>query len=198
MPIKVRPSEQTLLNTMATDANVVNGSGLQVQPATPIATSIYPITDYATVIPPASDNETKVKDGVVGFLAPLIRYVGPITGQASNTSPSFTYTATTTLLTLTLSESLEVPRTVEIAVNGNCFSSAINTRMDFWVEVNGTPTTVFKHFLNEASAARSFSGTWIATLPVGAVTITVRSNRGTGAGNIQFDSNNFINVTFKG
>jgi hypothetical protein len=199
MPIKVRPSEQTLLDTIANEANTVNGSGVQVQPSTPYAATIFPIANYTTTVPPASATETKVLDGNRGLYAPIIRHIGPIFGQVSNTSPGFSFVGTTTLLTYTLPENLEVARTVEIAVNGTCYTVDFNnTRMDFWVDVNGTPTSAFKLMHSDTVTHRSFCGSWIVTLPAGVVTITLKANRGNGTGSIALDFNDFVNLTFQG
>lgn len=200
MTIKVNSIEQTLLNDIATDINDVNGGGLQVLPSTPIATTMYPIANYATTVPPASDNETKVKDSMVGLFAPIVRYMGPLMGQVSNTypSPTISFTGLTTLLTYTLPNNLEVERQIEISAQGTCYTDVANTRFAFDVQVNGNSTLYYQYYFNEAGSHRTWAGSWIVTLSPGSNVLTLVGDQTAGTGDIIFDSNDFINMTFRG
>jgi hypothetical protein len=199
MTIKIRPSEQTLLNTIAAEAHSVNGSGLQLQPSTPISTTVYPIPEYANSVPAASSNETKVLEGMVGHFAPLIRQIGPIFGQATNNNPTTTISQTAvTLLSYSMPESLEVARTVEVSAQGSWLATLTNRILEYWVEVNGTPTTHFKFGFNLASTHTPFAGSWIVSLSPGANTITLRAVVTTSTGSVTQDTNDFTNITIRG
>jgi len=199
MTVKIKTTEQALLETMAGDTNDINGNGLFVQPLTPIAITTYPIENYATTVPPLSPTETKVKDGMIGLFAPIVRYMGPLMGQTYNLSPAFSVVAETTLLTYTLSENLEVPRMVEISAQGSAYSTAVTTSFSYTVKVNGVASpAVYKYFFDEANSSRCWSGSWIVTLAPGANTITLVGSRGSGAGTITLNPGHFVNMTFRG
>ena len=198
MTVKVKSSEQALLNNLALDANDINSHGLFVQPSTAIATTVYPIANYATAVPPSSQIETQVKDGMIGVFAPVVRYMGPLMGQVSNLAPAFSFTAETTLLTYTLPENLEVARMVEVSVQGTAYSTAVTTSLNYTIKVNGVSSNVYKYYFTEANAVRGWSGSWVVTLPAGANTLTLVGSRGSGAGTIALDNGHFINMTFRG
>lgn len=201
MTIKIRPSEQVLLNSIAADATDLNANGVQVQPSTPYATAVYPIPNLADLFVNNPDLAAQMLDGTKGYMSPLIRRIGPITAQVSG-APNITIPSATPveLLTYTFPEVFEVPRTVEISVNGTSFcTSAVGTRMDFYVSVNGTAATAFKSYFSELSSPKAFVGTWIVTLPIATPAIVkVFGNVASGTGTINFDGNTFVNMTIKG
>jgi len=199
MPIKVRPSEQTLLDTIGSEFNDINSNGLQVQPSTAYAATVYPISGYAASVPPASANETKVKDGAKGMMASLIRHTAPLLDSGETLSPSISFTGTATnLLVKVLSESLEVQRKVLISANFSAVSDSTNTRLDYWIDVNGVSTSVYKFFFNNATHHENISGSWVVTLPIGAVTITLKAIRGSGSGTLSLNSDDFVAITLAG
>lgn len=199
MTVKIRPTEQAVLTTLAAELNDINGTGIQVQPSTPIAATVYPIAGYLAAVPPGSPTETNVKNGNLGLLAPLWRRLGPITGAVDIAVPNFNFTTNTTLLSFTLPENQEIARNVQVTFNGSGFMSIANTRLDYWVDVNGVQGTTQRYYFNEAGVARSFGATWIVALPIGTpITISIRAGIGTGTGHMQFDSNCQLNMTFWG
>lgn len=198
--IKVKPTEQTLIDAIAADATLANSDGIQVQPSTPYASTVYPLEGYADIVYKRPELITDINDGNKGYLAPLIRRIGPIFAQQYAlfaVTTSFT-TIATTLVSYTFPESFEVSRQVEINVQGNCSSNIINTKMDFWVEVNGVATQAFRHYLSAASTHGGFAGSWVVTLPTGAVTVVVKGQRTSGTGTLSFTNNNFCNMTIRG
>lgn len=198
MTFKIKPTEQTLLDTLADESLDVNSTGIFVQPSTQIATTIYPLAGFTALLPTI---QTKAKDAIIGQLAPVIRRTVPFFAQSSNLSPAFTMSSGvgTSLLSYTFAEPFEVSRGAEVVVNGTCFANAINNRFDFWLDVNGTVSSTFKFFFNEATAHRSFVGSWVVTLPTATpVTITLYGARGSGASSIQLNSDDFVNMTIKG
>lgn len=203
MPIiKIRPSEQALLDAMATDSVDMETDGIQVQPATPYATGVYPIADLDTAVQNNPDLPIQLLDGTKGYFAPIVRRMGPIFAQASNFFASpVTFQATQTqLLSYAFPETLEVARQVEVLVNGTCFiTGAIGTRMDYTIKVNGVQQVEFRNYMSELSSPTAFVGSWIVTLPAGmASTVTVHGRRVSGSGTINFDGNTFVNMTIKG
>lgn len=194
MTIKIRPSEQVILDAIAVDANSANLSGILVQPATPYATLSYPVPNYSAALA-ISGIPAHIIDSTKGKLVPLMRYVVPIYAQASNIAPSFSFTANTTLLTLTLPETLEVPRTAVVNTQFTLTSSAIATTTEYWIEVNGTPSTHFK-ILHSDLVQKIVSGSWVVTLPITAViNITLHCARASGSGNLVQTGAEFSNLT---
>jgi hypothetical protein len=199
MPIKIKPSEQALIDLIAADANTANDSGIQVQPAANYADTVYPVPNYAGLLSANPGLDDKVLDGSRGLLAPIVRRMGPVFGQASNTNPSFNLDSSyASLLTLTLSENLEVPRNVEVSASGTCMSDDDFTRFGFRIDVNGIDYTEFKQYFFEKNVHQAFASTWIVTLPAGAVTITLEGRRAAGPGEIIFNASDYINITFRG
>lgn len=200
--IKIRPSEQTLLDLMATDSVDMETDGIQVQPATPYATGVYPIEDLDKLVDQNPDLPTQLLDGTKGYFAPIVRRMGPIYAQASNFFASaVTFQDTQTqLLSFTFPETLEVARQVEVSVHGTCFiTGAIGTRMDYTIKVNGVAQVEFRNYMSELSSPTAFVGNWIVTLPAGvASVVTVHGRRVSGTGTINFDGNTFLNMTIKG
>lgn len=200
MVVKIRPEELALLNELASESNSINGSGLQTQSLTPVATSICPVPNYYALVLPGSEYETKVKDGAIALLAPIVRRISQINLQTSNVLPSISIGGDIVdLLSYSIPDSFEVQRTVEVSVNGTCYSDTTSNRIDFWADVNGYQPSQFKMFFNESGSHRTFCGSWILTLPANVpVTIKLRAVRGYGSGSIIFNSDDFINMTIRG
>jgi hypothetical protein len=197
MVIKVRPSEQVILDAIAVDSNELNLNGVQIQPTTPYAATAFPIENYAATLADNPGISTKVLDGSRGFLAPLFRRISPLFAQVTNNVPSFTITTPQTLLTMILPESLEVSRVAEVSVQGTASSSSSGSRLGFWVEVNGIPYTTLGLPFAQASVNKTFAGSWIVNLPVGAVTITLRAEENISAHTISIGANDFVNMTLR-
>ncbi len=198
MTIKLTTAEAATLTAIANDSNIGNRDGVQVGTETPLFVAAIP--DYVTTIPPASEAETALLTALKGVYTPLIRYLAPISLSASNLSPSFTITAAQTLLTATFPVNFEVARTVQVNVNGTAYSSEASARIDFWITLDAETFTMYKLFFNESFSHRTFSGSWIVTIPVGTTppVLSVMAALGTGPGSIILDASDFISLTLIG
>ena len=194
MTIKLRLSEQILLDAVAVDSNEANLNGVVIQPSTPYANSVYPIENYADAI--SGDGvPTKVLDGIRGVMAPLVRYVAPIYVQSINTSPSIgAFTGTTTLRAFTLSETLEVVRTAQISVQFSLNCDAGSTVSQYWIDINGTAYTALRGF--HGTGSLNLSGSWIVTLPIGVpIVVSLKASRFSGTGSFSQGTSDFSNIT---
>lgn len=196
MAIKIRTSEQTIIDGIANDFNELNGSGIQVQPSTPYAITVYPIQDYVTNVPPLSSQESQVKDGTKGLAAAMVRRIGPVYGSVSELNPNLSFTSAT-LLSMAV-PSMEVARVVQISTQFSAYSNTVDTGLTYWVEVGNVSSPILKFYFNSANVHHSISGSWIMTIPVGDVTINFKVSRSSGSGTINLDYNDIANLTFIG
>lgn len=210
MAIILTQAEKDLLTAIGADSADAFTSGISVDTNgdgvadQTVYTDVMPIKDWAQLAPTDSEFDIKMRNGTSAGMAPIVRRLGPIGFQASRMGPITAFTGTASILTYTLR--LPVARTIQITANFTCSSSVFGTtptnltRVDYWLEINGVPTTAYRLVLPPPVPDATYSflpvsamvtGTWTVILPAGAVTIDLKGSRGSGTGIISIGGHDF-------
>lgn len=121
-----------------------------------------------------------------------------ISASAENLSPSLAIDGSAVeMLSLTPS-ALTASRTVLLIASGTAYSTGLTTLFEFYVEVNGTPTARRRIFFNPIGVHMSFTGSWLVSIPSGAVTVKLYGIRMAGAGTVTLNSDDYVSFSYQG
>lgn len=206
MPLIISTSDQAVIENIKNDARQQNSEGISVDSDadgngnTAFAAQAVPVRDFELLSPNGSATDNKLQDMLRATFVPVIRRIGPFQFQALTNTPSFAFTTATTLLTgsIPAADRLAVARNVFVAADFSAYSSSANTSIDFWVEVNGIPSTHFKYFFNESGSHRCISAKWLVNMPARTSTVVLKAQRGAGAGTLTLNADDFVSISVWG
>lgn len=200
--------EQTIIDAIKDDGKSISSIGISVDTDgdlagdTPYCTDLpMPVKNFDTLVPSGSLTDKKVSDGLRVAAAPLVRAMGPIGFNFSQTGLSRTIntTAAGTMIIgyqVPVSQILQAPRIAMVTANFTGEAQANSTRLEFWIEVNKVPTNHLQYFFDNLNKHESMGGNWLVTLPPGSLAITLMAK--TNASTVTLDANDCASVTILG
>jgi hypothetical protein len=207
MPLILNAAEQAAVEAIKTSSLAIQTQGVSIDTNgdgsgdTPYCTDLpTPTPGYADIIKAGSKDELMVADGFRVAAIPVVHHLAPFGFHGENLAPSLDFSAVTDVLTYTVAaaERLSVPRKAKVTIEFSTYVTATSTGIEYWLEVNGVPTSHYKCLIAALGDHRCLSGSWLVDLPAGALEFKIRASRFAGAGNIKLDSNNFAALTALG
>lgn len=204
--IIITTDQKDQVDRIGVDADVVQYSGVDAPGQSqyiPLSVDYVDAVDNGVAVPgadpiPGAEIKTATIDGSKSLAASIVKNISTDGASVYSTSPSFVITGATPITVGTLNITFASSRKVLITLNGSCYSTSINTGMDFRVSVGGADIGIpLKFFFNTAFQHSCFSGGWVTTVQAGANTILAKISR-TAGGHITLDSNDFINISVIG
>ena len=201
--------EQTLVETIKVDARLTNSDGIQIDTdGDGLGNNGYctdlplPVKNFDLYSPPGSDTDKKVQDGLRAAAVPILRHVRPFGFQGEVVGlGSASISSATAIVTITIPAASRptVERTMMAMASFSAVASDAGNHVEYWIDIDGTPTTHRWFGFNNASVHHSVNSNWLVTLPVGATTISlyVQLKVG-GTGSISFDGADCAALTLLG
>lgn len=191
--IDLTTAQQALLNKIAADANEINKNGATATGLPYISETV----GYQDIINMDPSIEATAIDTNKSVNAALVYNLGITPTSFYNGAPSYTITTATTVLSAAYTSSAS--KVCFFTLSGTAYVSSATTVMSYYIAINGVQIgPALRYCFNTASNHMSFVGNWSGMVPVGSSTITVVVSRLSGAGDIAFDSNDFVALTIVG
>lgn len=206
MPLIISTSDQTVIESIKNDARQQNSEGVSIDTDadgngnTTFAPLAVPVPNFELLSPGGSSTDAKLQDMLRSTFVPVVRRIAPFGFQALTTAPSLAFTAATTVLTGTIpaANRLAVARNVFVAADFSAYSTGANTALEFWVEIDGVPSTHFKYYFNESGSHRCISAKWLVPMPARAASVVLKAQRSAGAGTLTLNSDDFVSISVWG
>lgn len=200
MPVNINAAEQADIDALATEGRVSFTEGV-LAAGNPYAGGPTKVDGkpFNAVVPPGSSIDTKVLDGLKKGAVPVMHRCRPFGFHLEALGPVLSFTTATDVLSLSVAaaDQTTIVRPVLATANFSAAGSVAGTRVDFWVEVDGVPTSK-QRFLFGDTLHHNVGGNWMLTLPAGAASIKLRAERGAGTGNVTFTADDFAALTLWG
>lgn len=205
----INPAEEALIDSIKDDARKQNAEGISIDTnADGTGDTGYclkvplPTPNFDQLVPLGSERDEKMADILRSTYVPLVRRTIPIKYHANQPSvfPTIQFDGIATLISLSIpaSQRPSAAREVFIAADFTAYSSLGNTLLEFWVEVDGTPSTRFRYYFNEGGSHRTVSGKWLVTLPIRAQNVVLKGYRNSGGGDIVLNTDDFVALSIWG
>lgn len=207
MTVIINPSELAILEAVQTDGSAINTSGISIDTNgdgtgdVPYCTDLpVPIKNYQQIVPPGSSIAKTVADGYRISAAPLLRYVKPFAFSYIGSGPEVLFTASTSIASISISASdrPHVTRNAQAQASFTVASSATETTIEYWIEVDGVASGKMRYAFSAANDRRNLSGTWILSIPVNAQSIVLKATRYSGLGTLVSESAETVALTVMG
>lgn len=197
MPVNINAAEQADIDAMTVEARTTFTEGI-LAAGSPYAGGVTKIDGktFDGTVPPGSSLDTKVLDGLKKGAVPVMHRCRPFGFHVEVLGPTLSFTAATDLASLTIAaaDQTTLTRMTLAVAHFSVATSVAATRVDFWVEVNGVPSTKQRLLLGDL-LHHNVGGNWLVSLPAGSTTIKLRAERGSGTGNVVLNADDFAALT---
>lgn len=193
--ITISTSEQTLLDTLATEKHTAFKDGVNKSTG---AEYLPPTDGYSSLFLPGSTEEAAALDSYRLENASLIRRVGPIAFGTTVTSLALTVGSFALQLASVSFTPFKISRNVIVNASGSAWSSGTSVGLEFYLVYGSNTSTKCRYFFNESSSHRTFNGSWCISLPSDVGSIALMVARYVGTDVINFDANDSVSLTVVG